>query len=65
MVIITDEEMHRINNKLAIIVGNIDIGERKGSFQANVLKASKELQETFGEILERNLEIRKLLGLDN
>lgn len=64
MVIITNEEMHRINNNLAVIVGNVEMGEKRSEFQENVLKASKELQETVNRVLIRNTEIKKLLGRD-
>ena len=61
MIFLTDSEMHVINNKLTIIIGNIDIGDRKGTLKHNVVKASEELQKIFGEILERNFKIKKLL----
>jgi len=61
MIFITDKEMHGINNKLAIIIGNIDIGYIKGSLKDNVIKASKELQEILGVISHRNLKIKALL----
>jgi len=61
MIFVTDDEMHTINNKLTVIIGNIDIGDRKGVLKDNVIKASKELQEIFGKLLIRNLKVQKLL----
>lgn len=64
MIFVTEDEMHTINNKLTIIIGNIDIGYRKGSLKDNVIKASKELQEILGMISHRNLKIKALLDLN-
>lgn len=59
MVIVTEKDMHKINNKLAVIIGNIDIGERKGTLKESVVKASEELQQIIGGILDRNKEVMK------
>jgi len=64
MVVLTEKEMHLINNKLTIIIGNIDIGDRKGTLKECVVKASEELQKIIGDILHRNTKIQKLLNLD-
>jgi hypothetical protein len=61
MIFVTDDEMHTINNKLTVIIGNIDIRDRKGVLKDNVVKASAELKKIIGAIFHRNLKIRALL----
>ena len=67
MVLLTNEEMHVINNKLTIIIGNIDINDiadGKGTLKNSVVKASKDLKKIIVEILNRNIQIQNLLKPD-
>ena len=64
MVLITDKEMHVINNKLAIIIGNIDIGKRKKSLNSTVIDAGEDLHDIVGNVLDRHHKIQKILDPD-
>ena len=64
MVLITDREMHVINNKLAIIIGNIDIGQRKKILNNTVIDAGGVLHDVVGKVLDRHHKIQNILDPD-